>query len=89
MPIKSDSQLRYSLDGVFVALKEIQVLNPDNIPDDDVCFTAPLDDMKIHIVNNRSYRSLMRSWKRLFPTPFDKSNNWLRMHGYPMNRKVR
>jgi hypothetical protein len=44
--------------------------------------------MSVSITHNRSYRRFIRSIRIVFPTPSNKSNNWLRMHGYPMTRKV-
>jgi hypothetical protein len=45
--------------------------------------------MSVSITHNRSYRRFIRSIRKMFPVPSNKSNNWLRMHGYPMVRKAR
>ena len=92
---KDDSKLMYSLDGkVFKNISEIPTLASGGIIDNSnelfgECGDKPELVGTIEFIHNRNYRRLIRLLQRLFPVPSNKSNNWLRMHGYPMIRKDR
>jgi len=91
MPIKSDSQLMYSLDGkVFHELSEIPTLASGGIINNQSEVFGSLGDSPeligtFKIKPNKNCKRFIRQIQSIFHD----SNNYRKRHGIPIRRKVR